>query len=252
MGSTFYPGISKRQSLLRAVCDEYSKSARKYHNIKHVSSMITALHALLGSNRPISSKLLSMRPLLFSIVFHDIIYYPSFRFNEESSCVAFLNFALAWNMSYVQDLCKEISNNRRNTANNPHFAKREILNESHKLHICPGEARVVLRAIMQTKHTSNHKIRYIDNAVSSFTCKLLSDLDLSILGSSWKKYVAYKDQIRTEYSHIPLSVYNKARVNVLKKFLQQKVIYRLPEIRARWESRAEINIKREIKLLSVG
>ncbi|HVQ89335.1 MAG TPA: metal-dependent phosphohydrolase [Actinomycetes bacterium] len=78
---------------------------------------------------------------------------------------------------------------------------------------------------------------------------MLSDADLKILAEPWSTYAEYTWAIRREYELIPDDEFRPARARILKGFLQQPAIYRLPTSYERWESLARANVTREINEL---
>jgi predicted metal-dependent HD superfamily phosphohydrolase len=75
---------------------------------------------------------------------------------------------------------------------------------------------------------------------------LLLDLDLATLAAAPKEYGDYAKAIRREYAHLPDSIYQHGRRQVLASFLAQARIYRTEALHALWEERARANIMGEI------
>lgn len=94
--------------------------------------------------------------------------------------------------------------------------------------------------------TSSHKRNPIMTVAEECFC----DLDLSILGSPWKEYETYAENIRKEYSFAPQEIYAKKRVEILKRFLEGP-IYKTPYFFSKYEERARANIQNEIRSLSL-
>jgi pantetheine-phosphate adenylyltransferase len=80
--------------------------------------------------------------------------------------------------------------------------------------------------------------------------KLISDIDLAILGSSEEEYKIYSQQIRKEYSFVDDLTYIKGRKNVLKHFLGLRDIYYLSEFKNRFEKQARKNLLKELQNLA--
>lgn len=78
---------------------------------------------------------------------------------------------------------------------------------------------------------------------------LFTDADLSILGSDWEQYSAYFKNVRKEYSVYPDLLYNPGRKKVLNHFLEMGHIFKTNFFRAKYESVARENIRREIEIL---
>ena len=97
--------------------------------------------------------------------------------------------------------------------------------------------------IEATQHTSALEVADPDLA-------LLLDLDLATLAAAPKEYSDYAKAIRREYAHLPDSLYQHGRRQVLAGFLARQRIYRTEPLHALWEERARANIRREIAELT--
>jgi predicted metal-dependent HD superfamily phosphohydrolase len=80
--------------------------------------------------------------------------------------------------------------------------------------------------------------------------KLMSDCDLSILGTSADEYDLYASNIRQEYSFVEESVYREKRSQILQSFLTRENIFKLPYFHQTLEAQARENIERELKTLN--
>jgi len=87
--------------------------------------------------------------------------------------------------------------------------------------------------ILSTKH--NDEPKYSDT-------KYLIDIDLSILGSAPNIFQEYENNIRKEYKWVPIFLFRKKRVEVLKSFLRRKHIFYTKLFREKYEYQARINI----------
>ena len=72
------------------------------------------------------------------------------------------------------------------------------------------------------------------------------DVDLSILGTSYDKYLAYSQAIRQEYSHLSDRDYQEERKRILTQFLARERIYYTDYFDRRLESTARKNLQTEI------
>jgi predicted metal-dependent HD superfamily phosphohydrolase len=79
---------------------------------------------------------------------------------------------------------------------------------------------------------------------------LFMDADLSILGSDWKTYDNYCQQIRREYTIYPDILYKPGRKKVLQHFLAMARIFKTEPFHSQFEERARQNIGKE--LLQLG
>lgn len=72
--------------------------------------------------------------------------------------------------------------------------------------------------------------------------KLLSDIDLSILGKSKNVFDRYEENIRKEYSWVPTETYCVKRVEILKRFIERPGVFFLPKFKEKYENNAKRNI----------
>ena len=79
---------------------------------------------------------------------------------------------------------------------------------------------------------------------------LLCDADLSVLADIEEVYDAYVAGVRAEYGHVADADWTNGRRAVLRSFLDRPTIYRTLAGREQWESRARINISRELSQLT--
>lgn len=94
--------------------------------------------------------------------------------------------------------------------------------------------------------TENHTYLQQDE---DYDTQAFLDLDLSILGGSLEQYEEYAMSIRKEWKHVPSFLYKPGRKKVLKQFLEQKNLYRLPEFQQKYEQQARQNIQQELLTL---
>ena len=74
---------------------------------------------------------------------------------------------------------------------------------------------------------------------------VLSDADLSMLGSNVRRYREYARAVREEYADVPDEVFKPARAQVLTALLDGPVFHTGPG-RERWEDQARRNVAEEI------
>ena len=98
----------------------------------------------------------------------------------------------------------------------------------------------VARLVLATK---SHKV-----TESDVNGAVLSDADLSVLGSHPGRYRAYADAVREEYAAIPDDVFKPARAQVLTSLLAGSIFHTAAG-RARWDERARRNVSDEIAAL---
>jgi predicted metal-dependent HD superfamily phosphohydrolase len=99
----------------------------------------------------------------------------------------------------------------------------------------------VARLVLTTK---THKV-----AADDANGAVLTDADLSVLGSDPPRYRAYASAVREEYAAIPDEVFKPARAQLLSALLNGPIYHTAPG-RDRWEDRARRNVAAEIQQLT--
>lgn len=77
----------------------------------------------------------------------------------------------------------------------------------------------------------------------------LVDIDLSILGEDAATYDRYEAAVRQEYFFVPRGAWLRGRGAVLRHFLGQPHIFRTEAYRQRYEARARANLRRALAAL---
>jgi predicted metal-dependent HD superfamily phosphohydrolase len=99
----------------------------------------------------------------------------------------------------------------------------------------------VTRLVLVTK---THQV-----ADDDINAAVLSDADLSVLGSEPAHYRAYARAVREEYAEIPDDKFSSARAQVLAELLAGPIFHTAPG-RRRWEENARSNVADEIRQLT--
>lgn len=97
--------------------------------------------------------------------------------------------------------------------------------------------------------TASHQIDELADSNKSSDAAYLLDMDLSILGAPWVEYEKYAQAVRQEYAHVSDIKYRAGRASVLNSLLAHPTLYITDYYYERLETKARINIKREITLL---
>jgi predicted metal-dependent HD superfamily phosphohydrolase len=71
---------------------------------------------------------------------------------------------------------------------------------------------------------------------------LVIDHDLAIRGAAPARFAEYEQQVRAEYAAVPVDLYRQKRGELLASFLARPAIYGTPELHARLEAQARINL----------
>lgn len=87
--------------------------------------------------------------------------------------------------------------------------------------------------ILATRHQSQP---------ASTDARLLTDIDLSILGQSPERYAEFERQIRREYVWVADQDFATGRSAILAGFLQRESIYNSPAFIQRYEKQARVNL----------
>ncbi|KJE90573.1 hypothetical protein CAOG_01871 [Capsaspora owczarzaki ATCC 30864] len=147
-----------------------------------------------------------------AVVYHDIVYDPTRNDNEEQSAELFRSQVAV----HLPDLP---------------LAKVDAVAEwilATKLHTTPEHLSRV------QGHSDLHKFL---------------DFDMSVLSWPAAEYDKYASQIRQEYIHVPLQIYNDKRPQLLEKFLETPAIFTTAHYKGELEKLARDNLKREIATL---
>ncbi|MEJ2132683.1 MAG: N-methyl-D-aspartate receptor NMDAR2C subunit, partial [Gammaproteobacteria bacterium] len=79
--------------------------------------------------------------------------------------------------------------------------------------------------------------------------KLVSDIDLAILGADLPRFDAYEEQIRREYAWVGDEEFRTTRKAILEGFLDRPSIYLTPYFHERFEAIARHNLARSLEKL---
>jgi len=85
-----------------------------------------------------------------------------------------------------------------------------------------------------------------DALPASHDSRLLTDIDLAILGAEPARFAEYECQIRLEYAHVPEALFNTKRSEILQAFLNRERLFHTPALHARLDAVAERNLAQAI------
>lgn len=80
--------------------------------------------------------------------------------------------------------------------------------------------------------------------------KIITDIDLAILGKPELEFDLYEANIRNEYIHVPEDIFKEKRSELLKMFLSRPSIYSADFFKNKYEEQARINLERSLKNLT--
>lgn len=86
------------------------------------------------------------------------------------------------------------------------------------------------------------------SAPADFDCAVLCDADLAMLAAEPQRYKTYLRDIRSEYAHLPVEDYVRARIRILSRLLQRPALFASP-LGAAWEEPARQNVAAELQRL---
>jgi predicted metal-dependent HD superfamily phosphohydrolase len=99
----------------------------------------------------------------------------------------------------------------------------------------------VSELVLTTKHT---------DLPSGAGAKVLLDVDTHVLGACDSVYQEYEDNIRREYSWVPLDIYRQKRTEILQMFLKRPFIFTTEIFHGTYDAQARKNLARAIKALA--
>lgn len=105
----------------------------------------------------------------------------------------------------------------------------------------PAFQQSVADLILATKHTAPAR---------SIEEMLLLDVDTHVLGASEETYQQYEDNIRREYSWVPMDIYREKRTEILQMFLDRPFIFMTGAMHDAYDAQARKNLTRAIKALT--
>lgn len=158
------------------IFNHYQEEHRAYHNLSHIYNLLQ-----LSEQLPISNK----TAFELAIWYHDIIYQPQLKDNEEQSAILFLKHY------------------------NKYFKSQNFINEENK--------KWINQTIIST---FGHQPK-----INNTDTKLFLDADLAILAADTTTYQTYAKAIRTEYNIYPDHLYYQGRKQAMTHFLQRPKIY---------------------------
>lgn len=178
----------------------YGEPHRKYHTLEHIRDCLEQFALVRAQcEYPLA--------LEMAIWFHDFVYDPLRKDNEEESRKAMRRFL---NRVYKKQRPSQ------------EFENLMALGDQH---------------IAATKHTA---------AQTGHDTQIMVDIDLSILGREWNVYEQYTQQIGEEYKAVMKLIYRFRRKSIMQSFLKRDRIFSTQLFYDRYETQARKNIAREI------
>jgi predicted metal-dependent HD superfamily phosphohydrolase len=85
-------------------------------------------------------------------------------------------------------------------------------------------------------------------AAGDSDCAVLCDADLAMLAVEPQRYRAYLAEVRAEYAHLPVEVFVRARIKILRRLSERQNLYASPMGQV-WEEAAHQNLDAELQRL---
>jgi predicted metal-dependent HD superfamily phosphohydrolase len=175
----------------------YGEPRRHYHALAHIRECLDEFDGVRGlCDVPDAVE--------GALWFHDLVYDPRRRDNEERSALA----------------------------------AATVLGEAR----APAHLVAAVPAlVVATKHSGEPATQ--DERV-------ITDVDLAILGRPVGEFDAYERAIRLEYGHVSDEAFAAGRAAVLRHFLDRPSIYSTPPFRRKYEEAARLNRRRSLEKLT--
>lgn len=205
--SSYGIGKTDADKIWELVKEKYCETHRHYHTLTHIYDLLTLADRY-------ESLLSNARVVRLAIYFHDIIYEPTSKTNEEDSAKVF-----------------------RDTMQSP---------DLRYFHIDTATIDLVCHYILQTK---NHSLSESE-VESDEDLAIFLDMDMSILGAEQERYEKYIKEIRQEYQMYSDFAYGYGRYRALQSFIakEDKQVFCSRVFRP-LNSRARENIGWEMNLI---
>jgi len=215
----------------------YSSQDRYYHTVCHLEEMFAYIDNCVNSYCcRVPKKEMSI--VNMAVFFHDVIYNPKSSTNEEDSIECFQQFYRdLFTDSYILETTKSChGDENHNDSVEKNAPKWNGYDQ-------------VIRFILATKSHTVSKLN--EDGENPFFLNLFLDADMSVLGKEEKAYNYYSSLIRKEYDFVPHTEYCDKRALILGSFLSQP-IFKTDVMKDALESRAQLNLRREIESLQKG
>lgn len=189
----------------------YTQPHRHYHNLNHINRCLSVAENL-------HLEYFNKTQLITAIWFHDAIYNPWSRHNEQ--------FSAELASKYCQQEHTFLSNGLG-------FGKN---------------LRTVIQAIKATAEHTEDQVFNSDQYNVNVIHYML-DIDLIGLADEYSKYSETGEQIRKEYSHLNKNEFDKGRYTFLIRMLDRKKIFYTDDFYQKYETKARENMHLELNQL---
>lgn len=201
---------------IKKVFSPYEDPVRTYHNLSHLNELAEKID-ISGKTLISPWSELETEVLYWSILFHDVVYFPGNPDNEMKSAEYWLEFSQ--NLLIPDTIRYPV----------------EIIILSTKTHEIP-------KNVCEENFMGKEPIipRF------DFLLKTFLDADRSILGALPEKYLEYTKQIRLEYIAFQDKIFKTGRKIFLESMLQRIEIFYTPFFKDEYEVQARKNMESEL------
>eukprot|EP00760_Papus_ankaliazontas_P031658 PhM_4_TR5388/c0_g1_i1/m.8999 len=202
------PSPSLAESWLARLEAAYSEPQRAYHTTRHIEEMLTLCEESLATTSTTNA---IPRHVYLSIYFHDAVYDPIRKDNEDMSAVMFRQYA-------------------------------------DEIFLAEAEKDLVIKYIMATQHHTNVEL---EEVAADMWLGYFLDMDLAILASDYaERYVEYTEQVRKEYSHFSDANFRSGRRAFLEAFVKEPRLYKTDFFHEKCDAQSRQNMRNEIASLT--
>jgi predicted metal-dependent HD superfamily phosphohydrolase len=205
--------------LFDAVVRRHREPHRRYHGLRHVTSVVRHVEAL-AEHEPVND----LGAVVVAVCFHDAVYQPTASDNEEASA---------------------------------RLARRELTDLADPAWPPDRIERVAAMIVATAGHVdpsaTGHDTTANDPAghdPAGHDTAVLLDADLAVLGSDPAAYQHYVDGVRAEYDHLDPAAWRAGRRAVLQALMERHELYLTETARRWWEARARANLTAELASLA--
>lgn len=201
--------VQEVEGLWAPIEEHYTAVHRAYHTLQHLKEMVNLFDLHKDSLTEIDKLV-----IYFSIFYHDIIYDPQSKTNEEDSA--------------------------------------EFMKQAQSPFLSEEYIEIIAFYILCTKSHKINEEEVSKRGINLRSLSVFLDIDLSILGSPRDRYREYMSQIRREYCSFNDQQYFEGRLKVLQYFLSMERIYHSDALHQQLDHTARENLQFEIDTLLSG
>lgn len=198
---------------------------RKYHNINHINDCLAELEPYRAARVAGYSSFTEFY-VTYAIWYHDVIYNPYSKQNEEASAQIFRDNA---KNSFVPSLDDRFG-----------ISTHTMVYSDDVAYIIETTAR----------HTVTQDFSMRDDSdVVTHARNVMLDIDLAGLGKPWTVFAQNSQNIHDEYYNTSHIDFLRGRINFWEQLCKRESLYYTEYFRTKYEENARRNIAQEMELL---